>query len=109
MDSTFNQFRCLRLRSTPPLGPKEGSDYTYSWINLLNTEEDDDTLDELPDDANPITDDEDNMKIEMSLNVKNYRLFKAKSAQTLSWGKLMLPSPKMHLQLWKPRTWMPKP
>ena len=54
----------------------------------MNTEEDDDTLDELTDDANPITDDEDNMKIEISLNVKNYRLFKAKSAQTLSWGKI---------------------
>ena len=67
----------------------EGSEPTYSSINPLNTDEDDDALDELPDDADAITDDdEDNLICEINLNTNNHRLCKAKAAHDAVLGKL---------------------
>ena len=65
------------------------SEPTYSSINSLNTNEDDEALDELPDDADAITDDdEDNLICEINLNADNYRLCKAKAAHDAVLGKI---------------------
>ena len=55
---TINQFRRLYLPSMQSLSSAENSELTYSSINSLSTNEDDDVLDELPDDVNAITDDD---------------------------------------------------
>ena len=88
MGKTIHQFRRLCLRSTQSLGSAEGSEPTCSSIDSLNTNEDDDALDEHPDDADAITDDdEDNLICEINLNSDNNRLCKGKAPHTLSWGK----------------------
>ena len=63
--------------------------WTYiSSINSLNFNEADDVLDELPDDADPLThDDEDYLICEIYLNTDNYRLCKAKAAYDAVLGK----------------------
>ena len=59
-----------------------------SPISSLNTEENYDTLDEIPDDANQITDeDEDNILRETNLNADNNRLCKAEAANYAVLGK----------------------
>ena len=60
-------------------------------MNLLdsNTKEADDVLVELSDDADAITDDEeDNLICEKNLNADNYRLCKAKAAHDAVFGKI---------------------
>ena len=65
------------------------SEPAYSSINSLNTNEDDDALDELPDDVDENTDDdEDNLICELNLNGDNYRLCKAKAAHDAVLGKI---------------------
>ena len=67
----------------------EGSEPTYSSINSLNTNEDDDALDELPDDVDAITDDdEDNLIYEINLHADNYRLCKAEASHDAFLGKI---------------------
>ena len=61
LGKTINQFRRLCLPSTQSLSSAEGSDCTYSPIDSLNTNEDDDALAEPhDDDDNPIIDDNEN-------------------------------------------------
>ena len=66
----------------------EDSELAYNLINSLITIEDDDALDELPDDADAITDDdEDNLICEVNLNADNCRLCKAKAIHDAVLGK----------------------
>ena len=86
---TINQFRRLCLPSTQSLRSLESSEPTHCSTNSLNTNEDDDILDELPDDVEAITDDdEDNIIYEINLNADNYRLCKAKAAHDAVLGKV---------------------
>ena len=72
MGKTINQLRRLCVPSTESLSTVERSEPTYSSINLLNTNEHKDPLDEIPDDADAIThDDEDNLLCEINLNADN--------------------------------------
>ena len=68
----------------------EGSDPTYSSIDSLNTNEDDDALAEPhADDENPIIDDdEDNFICEINTHASRYRLCKAKAAHDAVLGKI---------------------
>ena len=67
----------------------EDSETTYSSINSLNTNEDNDVLEELPDDVDAITaDDEDNIICEINTHVDHYRLCKAKAAHDAVLGKI---------------------
>ena len=78
---TINQFRRLCLPSTQSLSSLGSFEPTYSSINSVNTNEDDDVFDELSDDADATTDDdEDHPMFEINLNADNYRLCKAKAA-----------------------------
>ena len=55
----------------------------------MKINEDNDTRDELPDDADAIIDDdEDNPICEINLNADNYRLWKAKADHDAVWGKI---------------------
>ena len=72
-----------------PLSSVKDSEPTYSSINSLNTDEDDDALDELTDDVDAITDDdEDDLICEINTHADNYRLCKAKAAQDAVLGKI---------------------
>ena len=71
------------------LSSVEDSESTYSSINSLNTDEDDDTPDKLPDDVDAITDDdEDDVKCEISTHADIYRLCKAEAAHDPVLGKI---------------------
>ena len=77
---TINQFRRLCLPSEQCLSSVEDSE---------PTNDDDDALDELPDDADAITDDnEDNVICEIILNADNYRLCKANAAHGAVLGNI---------------------
>ena len=83
MDRTINQIRRLCVPSTQSLSSVKNFDATYSSINSLKIKQDDNALDELPDDADAITDDdEENLKCERNLNADNCRLCKAKAAHS---------------------------
>ena len=86
----INQFRRLCLPSTQSLSSAEDYDPTYSSIDSLNTNEDDDALAEPhDDDDNPIIDDdEDNFICEINTHSDRYRLCKAKAAQDAVLGKI---------------------
>ena len=85
---TINQFRRLCLTSTQFLSSVEDFELTYSSINLLNTNEDDDVLDEPPDDVDAITvNDEDNLICEINTHADHYRLSKAKAAHDAVLGR----------------------
>ena len=90
LGKTINQFRRLCLPSTQSLCSAEGSDPTYSSIESLNTNEDDDALAEPhEDDDNPIIDDdEDNFICEINTHANRYRLCKAKAAHDAVLGKI---------------------
>ena len=81
LGKTINQFRRLCLPSTQSLGFAEGSDPTYSSIDSLITNEDDDALAEPHDDDDNqiIDDDEDNFVCEIKTHADHYRLRKAKA------------------------------
>ena len=71
------------------LSSVEDSELAYSSVNSLNTDEDDDAFDELPDDVNAITDDnEDDLICEINRNADHYRLCKAKAAHYAVLGKV---------------------
>ena len=86
----IKQFRRLCLPSAQSLISAEGSDRTYSSIDSLNTNEDDDTLAEphVVDDNPIIDDDEDNFVCEINTNADRYRLCKAKAAHVAVLGKI---------------------
>ena len=83
---TINQFRRLCLPSMQSLSSEEYSEPTYSSINSLTTNEDDDALIAPHGDGDyPITDDEeDNLICEINTHADHYRLCKAKAAHDLS-------------------------
>ena len=86
---TINQFRRLCLPSTQSLSSVEDSESTNSSISSLNTNEDKNAPDELPNDAEAITnDEEDNLVCEINLNADNYRLSKAKAAHDAVLGRI---------------------
>ena len=61
----------------------------YSSINSLNTSEGGDVLDEISDDADAITDnDEDKLICEIHMNADNYRLCKSKAAHNVVLGRM---------------------
>ena len=63
------------------LSSVEDSEPTFSSINSLNTDEDDDAVDELPGDVDAITDDnEDDLICETNTHSNHYRLCKTKPA-----------------------------
>ena len=89
MARTINQFRRLCLPSTQSLSSVENSEHTYSSINSLNTNEEDDVLDELPDAVDAITDDdEDDLLCEINTYADHYRFCKAKAAHDAVFGKI---------------------
>ena len=97
MGRTINQFRRLCLPSTQCLSSVEGPEFTYSSINSLNTNADNVALDELPDDAGEIPDDNENNPLcEMNLNA-NYRLRKGKTAHDAVLRKIDAPLAKKTL------------
>ena len=67
----------------------DDSEPTYSSITSLKTNKDDDTLDEFPNDADAVTDDdEDNLKCETHLNADNHRQCTTKAAHDAVLGKI---------------------
>ena len=90
LGKTINQFRSSCLPSTQSLSSAEGYDPTYSFIDSLNTNEDDDVVAEPHgDDDNPIIDDdEDNFIWEVNTHANCYRLCKAKAAHDAVLGKI---------------------
>ena len=90
LGKTINQFRRLFRTSTQSLSSVEGSDPTYSSIESLKTNEDDDALTERhDDDDNPIIDDdEDNFFCEINTHADRCRLCKAKAAHDAVLGKI---------------------
>ena len=79
---TVNQFRHLCLPSPQSLSSVEESEPTYSSINSLNINEDDNAFHETQDDEDDATadDDEDNIICEINTHADHYRLCKAKAA-----------------------------
>ena len=77
---TINKIRRLCQPSTQSLSWVEDSESTYSSINLLNANEDDDALEELSDHV------ENNLNCEINLNADNYRLCKGKAAHAAVLG-----------------------
>ena len=83
------QFWRFFLLSTQSSSSVDYSEPTYSSITSLNTNEDNDRFDQLPKDADTITDhDEDNLICEINLHDDHYRLCKAKAAHDAVWGKI---------------------
>ena len=68
----------------------EDSEPTYSSINSLNTNEDDNAFDETHDDEDDAStdDDEDNLICEINTHADHYRLCKAKAAHDAVLGKI---------------------
>ena len=90
LGKTINQFRRLCLPSTQSFSSAEGSDPTYSSIDSLNTNEDDDAIAEPhDDDDNPtVDDDEDNFICQINTHANRYRLCKAKAAHDVVLGEI---------------------
>ena len=85
----INQFRRLRLPSTQPLSSIEGSEPKYSSIIFLNTNEDNDYLNELNDDDDAIFDDDgDNLICEIKKHADHHRLCNSKAAHDSALGKI---------------------
>ena len=90
LGKTINQIRHLCLPPIQSVSSAEGSDPTYSSIDSLNTNKDDDALAEPhANDDNPIiADDEDNFICEINTHTNRYRLCKAKAAHDAVLGKI---------------------
>ena len=90
LGKTINQFRRLCLPSTQFSSSGKGSDSTYSSIDSLNNNENDDALAEPhDDDDNPIIfDDEDSFICEINTHADRYRLCKSKAAHDAVLGKI---------------------
>ena len=85
---TISRFRLLCLLSTQSLSSVENSEPTYSSVKSLNTNEDDDALDVFFDDADAITDDDDdNLICQMNFNADNYRPCETKADNDAVLGK----------------------
>ena len=89
----------------------EGSEPTYSSIVSLNTNEDDDTLDELHDDDDDaiIDDDEGNLICEINTHANLYRLCKTKAAHEAVLGKIDTSLAKKPLVAREAPHWIPIP
>ena len=87
---TINQFRRLCLPSTQSLCSVEDSEPTYSWINSLNTNEDDNAFDESYDNEDDAAtdDDDDNLICEINTHADHYRLCKTKATHDAVLGKI---------------------
>ena len=87
---TINQFRRFCLPSTQSLSSVEDSEPTYSSINSLNTNKDDNAFDEIYDnkDDAAFDDDEDNLICEINTHADHYGLCKAKAAHDAVLGKM---------------------
>ena len=87
---TINQFSRLCLPSLQPLSSVENSEPTYSPINSLNTNEDNNTFDETHDDEDDATTDgdEDKLICELNPHANHYRLCKAKAAHDAVLAKI---------------------
>ena len=87
---TINQFRRLCLPSTQSLSSVEDSEPTYSSINSLNTNEDDNAFDDTHEDEDDATtnDNEDNLICEINTQADHSRLCKAKAAHDAVLGKI---------------------
>ena len=86
---TIHHFPRLFLSSTQSFSLVEDSEPTYNSITSVNTNENDEVLDELPDDVDAITaDDEDNLICEINTHADHYRLCKAKAAHDAVLGKI---------------------
>ena len=87
---TINQFQRLCLPSMQPLSSVEDSEPTYSSINSLNTNGDDNAFDETHDDEDDATTDghEDNLICEIDTHANHYRLCRAKAAHDAVLGKI---------------------
>ena len=92
LGKTINQFRRLCLHSTQSLSSAESSDHTYSSIDSLDTNQDDDALAEPHDDDNNLitVDDEENFICEINAHANRYRLCKTKAAHDAVPGKSTL-------------------
>ena len=90
LGKTINQFRRSCLPSTQSLSSAENSDPTYTSIDSLSTNGNDDALAEpYDDDDDPIiNDDEDNYICEINTHADRYRLCKAKAAHDAVLGKI---------------------
>ena len=87
LGKSINQFRRLCLPSMQSLSSDEDSEPTYSSIISLNTDEDDDAPDELSDDADAITDDdEDDLICEKTHMPTTIDFAKPKQLMKPSWG-----------------------
>ena len=87
---TINQFRRLCLPSTQSLNSVADSEHTYSSINSLNTNEEDDAFETTHDYEDDATtdDDEDNLICEINTPADHSRLCKAKAAHDAVLGKI---------------------
>ena len=87
---TINHFRRLCLPSTQSLSSVEDSEPTYSSINLLNTNENDNAFDETYDNEDDAAtdDDENNLICEKNSHAVHYRLCKATAAHDAVLGKI---------------------
>ena len=87
---TINQIRRLCLPSTQFMSSVQSSEPSYSSINSLKSNQDDDALDQLhDDDDDAITDDDENNLIcEIYTHADHHRLYKAKAAYDAVLGKI---------------------
>ena len=87
---TINQFRRLCLASTQSLSSVEETEPTYSSINSLTTNEDDNAFEETYGNEGDAAadDDEDNLICEMNTHADHYRLCKARAAHDAVLGKI---------------------
>ena len=92
LGKTINQFRRLCLPSMQSSSSIEKSEPTYSSINSVNTNEDDNSFDETQDGEVDATtdDDKDNLICEINTNADHYRLCKAKAAHDAVLVKIAL-------------------
>ena len=90
LGKTLNQFRRLCLPSTQSSSSVEESEPTYSSINSLNTNENDNAFDETQDGEDDATtdDNEDNLICEINTHADHYRLCKVKAAHDAVLGKI---------------------
>ena len=86
---TINQLRSLCSPLTQSLSSVEDSEPTYSSIDSLNTNEDDNAFDETHDDEDDASTDDhkDNLICEINTQADHYSLYKAKAAHDAVLGK----------------------
>ena len=101
MGRTINQFRRLCLPSTQSLSLVEASEHTYSSVTSLNTNEDVEVMDELPDDACATTDDDENNLIYEITHIPTVTdSAKPKQLMTPPWENWRFPSKEAANSFW---------